>query len=68
MDRFAQVFICVPVTGLEVYLLEELLCHCHFQEISCILVWAATLDLEGLKLCQELINSLAGSLAQMKQL
>ena len=51
---------CGPVKSLHVDLLEDLTRDCSLQEVLGIFVGALTLQLQGLKLGQEVINSLAG--------
>ena len=57
-----------PVKSLHVDLFEDLTRDCSLQEVLGVLIRALTLQLQGLKLGQEVINSLAGALTKTQEL
>ena len=57
-----------PVKSLHINLLEDLTRDCSLQEVLSVLVRALALQLQGLELGQEVVNSLAGALMKMKEL
>ena len=59
---------CGPVKSLHVDLLEDLTRDRSFQEVLGVFVGALTLQLQGLELGQEVVNSLAGALTKTQEL
>ena len=57
-----------PVKSLHVDLLEDLMRDRSFQEVLGVLVGALALQLQGLKLGQEVVDSLAGALMKTQEL
>ena len=57
-----------PVKSLHINLLEDLTRDCSLQEVLSVLVRALALQLQGLELGQEVVNSLAGALMKMQEL
>ena len=57
-----------PVKSLHIYLLKDLTRDRSLQEVLGVLVGALTLQLQGLELGQEVINSLAGALTKTQEL
>ena len=63
VDRVTKIYVCVPNTSLQVDLLQSFLRDRPFKQVSSIVILAVTLHLQGLELCQELIDSLVWSLS-----
>ena len=61
--RIAEIKVCVPGDSLEVHLLQDFLRDGSFKQVLGVLIWAATLHLQGLELSQELIDPLVGTLS-----
>ena len=59
---------CGPVKSLHVDLLKDLMRDRSLQEVLGILVGALALQLQGLELGQEVVNSLAGPLTKTQEL
>ena len=59
---------CGPVKSLHVDLLKDLTRDCSFQEVLGVLVGALALQLQGLELGQEVVDSLAGALMKTQEL
>ena len=59
---------CGPVKSLHVDLFEDLTRDCSLQEVLGVLIRALALQLQGLELGQEVVNSLAGALTKMQEL
>ena len=57
--RIAEIKVRVPGDSLEVYLLQNFPQDGSFEQVPGVLIWAATLYLQGLELGQELIDPLA---------
>ena len=57
-----------PVKSLHVDLLEDLMRDRSFQEVLGVLVGALALQLQGLELGQEVVDSLAGALTKTQEL
>ena len=51
-----------------VYLLQDFLLDCPFEQVLSVLIWAGRLHLQGLELGQEIIYPLAGALSKMQEL
>ena len=61
--RIAEIKVRVPGDSLEVHLFQDFPQDSPFEQVPGVLIWAATLHLQGLKLSQELIDPLAGTLS-----
>ena len=59
---------CCPVKSLHVDLFQDFTRDCSLQEVLGIFIGALTLQLQGLELDQEVVNSLAGPLMKMQEL
>ena len=57
-----------PVKSLHIDLLEDLTRDRSLQEVLIVFVGALTLQLQGLELGQEVVNSLVGALTKMQEL
>ena len=57
-----------PVKSLHVDLLKDLMRDCSLQEVLGILIGALALQLQGLELGQEVVNSLVGPLMKTQEL
>ena len=59
---------CGPVESLHIDLLEDLTRDCSLQEVLGVLIGTLALQLQGLELGQEVVNSLAGALMKTQEL